>query len=220
VPTDCLAVHLKRRLPSATRLTLAFQTVGPAGLPPGTQRTAIELIPFGNRVRRDGKLVTPGRGAKSRMIDFGAGPVAATQLPWGDVFTAFHSTGIPNIEDYAVLPAATQRQLAVVDALRPLLRLAPMRKLLMRGVKPGPNADQRARTTTHVWGEVEDDRGGKAAARLHGPEAGLVWTTRAALAAVQKVLAGHAPAGYQTPGRAYGADFVLECDGVAREDLE
>ena len=44
VPTDCLAVHLKQRLPSATRLTLAFHSQGPAGLPPGTQRTAIELI--------------------------------------------------------------------------------------------------------------------------------------------------------------------------------
>jgi short subunit dehydrogenase-like uncharacterized protein len=34
VPTDCLALHLKQRLPSATRLRLAFQSVGPAGLLP------------------------------------------------------------------------------------------------------------------------------------------------------------------------------------------
>ena len=46
VPTDCLALHLKQRLPSATHLTLAFQAEGPAGLPPGTQRTGIELIPM------------------------------------------------------------------------------------------------------------------------------------------------------------------------------
>jgi short subunit dehydrogenase-like uncharacterized protein len=56
VATDCLAVHLKQRLPSATRLTLAFRVEGPAGLPPGTQRTAIEMIPFGIRARRGGKL--------------------------------------------------------------------------------------------------------------------------------------------------------------------
>src|SRR5688500_14643652 len=59
VPTDCLAVHLHQRLPTATHLTLAFHSVGPAGLPPGTQRTAIELLPFGDRVRRDGRLIVP-----------------------------------------------------------------------------------------------------------------------------------------------------------------
>src|SRR6185436_2129408 len=71
VPTDCLAVHLKQRLPSATRLTLAFQSEGPAGLPPGTQRTMVELIPYGNRVRRSGRLETPERAVKTRLVDFG-----------------------------------------------------------------------------------------------------------------------------------------------------
>jgi short subunit dehydrogenase-like uncharacterized protein len=91
--------------------------------------------------------------------------------------------------------------------------------LLKRAVTPGPTADQRARTATHVWGEVEDDQGRRAVARLHGPEAGLVWTVRAALAAARKALAGNAPAGFQTPALAYGADFVLEAEGVTREDL-
>ena len=220
VPTDCLAVHLKQRLPSATHLTLAFAVEGPAGLPPGTQRTAIELIPYGNRVRRDGRLVAPKRAVKTRLIDFGRGPVHATRLTWGDVFTAFYSTGIPNIEDYAVLPEAVRRQLAAMAYLRPLFRLAAVRGILKRGVKPGPTADERAQTSTHVWGEVENDQGGRVISRLHGPEAGVIWTARAALAAVQKVLSGDAPAGFQTPALAYGADFVLECEGVTREDLK
>jgi short subunit dehydrogenase-like uncharacterized protein len=46
-----------------------------------------------------------------------------------------------------------------------------------------------------------------------------VWTSLAALAAVQKVLAGKARPGFQTPALAYGSDFVLECEGVTREDL-
>ena len=219
VPTDCLAAHLKNRLPSATRLTLAFQSDGPAGLPPGTQRTMIELIPFGNRVRHQGQLVVPERGLKTRRVDFGQGPVPATRLTWGDVFMAHYSTGIPNIEDYAVLPEAIRRQMTMFDYLRPLFKLSAVRNLLKRGVKPGSTADQRAKTSTHVWGEVEDDQGRKAVSRLHGPEAGVVWTSRAALAAVQKVLAGRAPPGFQTPALAYGADFVLECEGVTREDL-
>lgn len=219
VPTDCLALHLKQRLPSATRLTLAFRTQGPGGLPPGTQRTMIELIPYGNRVRRNGRLEVPERGVKTRMIDFGDGPVVATRITWGDVFMGFHSTGIPNIEDYVVLPESTRRQMAKMDYLRPLFRIPALRTLLKRGVKPGPTAEKRARTVTHVWGEVEDDQGRRARSRLHGPEAGVEWTGRAALAAVRRVLGGNVLPGFQTPARAYGADFVLECEGVTREDV-
>ena len=86
-------------------------------------------------------------------------------------------------------------------------------------VRPGPSAELRARTRTHVWGEVADEQGRRAVSRLHGPEAGLVWTTITALGAAQKVLNGAAKAGYQTPATAFGKDFVLEGEGVTREDV-
>ena len=130
VPTDCLAVHLKQRLPSAMRLTLAFQVEGPAGLPPGTQRTVIELIPYGNRVRRNGQLEVPEQVTKTRLIDFGQGPVQAARLTWGDVFMAYYSTGIPNIEVYTVLSRALRQQMATLNSLRPLVKLAVFRNLL------------------------------------------------------------------------------------------
>ena len=219
VPTDCLAMHLKQRLPSATRLTLAFQSIGPAGLPPGTQRTAIELISFGNRVRQNGRMVIPGREVVTRMIDFGDGPLKAIRFTWGDVFTAYYSTGILNIEDYIVLSESMRRQMSMLNYLRPLFRLGMVRNFLKKRVKPGPTESDRDLTFTNVWGEVEDDRNQKAVARLHGPEAGVIWTAGAALAAVKKIMAGNAPPGYQTPAMAFGADFVLECEGVTREDL-
>ncbi|NTU75607.1 MAG: NAD(P)H-binding protein, partial [Anaerolineaceae bacterium] len=101
VPTDCLAAHLKQRLPSATHLAIAFHTHGPAGLPPGTANTMLETIPLGFKLRRAGKLVNAPREGKTRLADFGSGPVTVTRLPWGDAFTAFHSTGIPDIVDYS-----------------------------------------------------------------------------------------------------------------------
>jgi short subunit dehydrogenase-like uncharacterized protein len=119
-----------------------------------------------------------------------------------------------------VLPAAARRLLAAFVILRPILKTAFMRTILKRFVQPGPSAERRSRTITHVWGEVEDEHGHRSAARLHGPEAGVNWTVLAALAAVKKVLSGSAPAGYQTPAMAYGSDFVLECEGVTREDLD
>lgn len=219
VPTDCLALHLKQRLPSATHLTIAFQSEGPGGLPPGTQRTVIESIPYGDWIRSDGKLMHPKQAIKTRAVDFGKGPVSVTRLTWGDVFTAYFSTSIPNIEDYLFLPDSMKRQLASLKYLRPFFSIAAVRNLLKRGVKPGPSAELRALTSMHVWAEVEDDEGRKAVSRLHGPEAGLIWTTRAALSVVQKVLKGIAPIGFQTPALAYGSDFVLETEGVTREDV-
>ena len=41
----------------------------------------------------------------------------------------------------------------------------------------------------------------------------------AALAMVEKALAGQAPPGFQTPSLAYGADLVMELPGVTREDV-
>jgi short subunit dehydrogenase-like uncharacterized protein len=218
-PTDCLAVHLKQRLPSATRLSLAFHTQGPASLPPGTQRTAIELIPYGDRVRRGGRLVVPDRAVETRHIDFGSGPVEAMRLLWGDLFTAYHSTGIPDIATYAVFSPEVRRQVVLTARLRPLFSLPVVRKLLLHTVKPGPGVEALANSRTDVWGEVTDDAGGRAVSRLHGPEAGVVWTVQCALAAVQRVLTGDAPPGYQTPATAYGPDFVLDGEGVTREDL-
>ena len=217
VPTDCLAVHLKRRLPSATRLTLAFKSSGPAALPPGTQRTMIELAHHGLLVRREGRLER--QRMKTLMIDFGRGPRHASLLTWGDVFTAYRSTGIPNIEVYAAMNAVARIQMLAVAYARPLFKPRVVRKLLQRTVTRGSTPEERARTSAHVWGKVEDDEGRSAVSRLHGPEAAVDWTARAALAGVRRVLAGDAPAGFQTPAQAYGADFVLDVPGVTREDL-
>ena len=218
VPTDCLALHLKQRLPSATRLTLAFQSEGPAGLSPGTAKTMIEMIPYGNRLCQDGQLVPePEKGL--RMIDFGRGPVRAVRLTWGDIFMAHYSTGIPNIEDYAVFSEKLSQRMNAIIKFRPLFNLSIVRELFKRVTPAGSTAEERAKTQTHIWGEVEDDQGRKSVSRLHGPEAGVTWAALSALAVVQKVLDGNSLPGFQTPSLAYGADFVIECEGVTREDL-
>jgi short subunit dehydrogenase-like uncharacterized protein len=218
-PTDCLAVHLKKRLPSATHLTLAFQSIGPAGLPPGTQRTMFEMIPYGFQSRVEGKLQSLPRSKKYRYINFGNGEVEATRLTWGDVFTAYVSTGIPNIESYLVLSPSMKKGMAFLGILTPLFQYRAVRNFFKRGVKPGPSMEECDMSTTHVWGEVRDGNGQKAVARLFGPEGGLVWTSKTAIASVHEVLRGNVSAGYQTPATAFGPEFVLESEGVSLEDL-
>jgi short subunit dehydrogenase-like uncharacterized protein len=64
-----------------------------------------------------------------------------------------------------------------------------------------------------------DDQGARCIARVRAPEA-YTLTALTALAIAEKALAGQAPAGFQTPSRAYGADLILEIPGVTREDSE
>ncbi len=220
VPTDCLALHLKRRLPSAAHLTLAWSGLRASNFPPGTVKTMLEIVrrTKGFLVRRNGQLVSVPPG-KWRMIDFGKHPVKALRWTWGDVFTAYYSTGIPNIEAYAVVPEQVFQFSRVLDALHPLLRFGPVRDLIRSMIPKGSTPEQRARSRTVVWGEVEDEQEHKAVSRLAGPEASVNWTGLAALAVVGRVLAGDAPPGFQTPARAYGADLVMECEGVTREDV-
>ncbi|MCL5951446.1 MAG: saccharopine dehydrogenase NADP-binding domain-containing protein [Chloroflexi bacterium] len=219
VPTDGLALHLKERLPSATHLRLAFCLRGPSKLPPGTLNTILDGMTRykpGAIVRRNGQLesVPP----EWREVDFGKGPVRVVRSIWGDVFSSFYSTGIPNMEEYIGYSEQQVRQMGSLRKLGPLLKLPFVQNYIRRQVPTGPTAEERAQARTLVWGEVEDDRGHKAVSRLCGPEGGVTWTSVTAVAAVQKVLEGHAPPGYQTPAKAYGPDFGLECEGVTRED--
>jgi short subunit dehydrogenase-like uncharacterized protein len=48
---------------------------------------------------------------------------------------------------------------------------------------------------------------------------GYAFTAQAALAVVERVLAGASPPGFQTPARAYGPDLVLGIEGVRRVDV-
>lgn len=219
VPSDCLAGHLFRRLPDATHLTLGLQTTGPAGLPPGTQRTMIELAHRTDRVISSGALSAATDGLATRTIDFGRGPVTAVRFQAPDPFIAHRTTGIANIEMYVALSPLLRLGYRLVRALRPVFRSAAVRDLLKRFVTPGPGAEALARSSTHLWAEASAAGGGSAVARLHGPEGALVWTTRSALVIVHKVLGGTAPPGFQTPAGAYGPDLVLECEGVVREDV-
>jgi short subunit dehydrogenase-like uncharacterized protein len=219
MPTDCLALHLKQRLPSASYLTLAFHIDGPAPMPPGTVKTVLELVPMGTNLRKDGKIQPASSLHAQQQINFGQGLMNSRRLTWGDVFTAYHTTGIPNIQNYAAFPGTLAVKMRLLEFIRPLFRSARIRTVIQQLVPSGPTAAQRAATKSHIWGHVEDAEGRSATSRLHGPEAGVTWTSSAALAGIRQVLGGHAPTGYQTPAGAYGPDIVLQCPGVTREDL-
>lgn len=220
VPSDCLANHLKRRLPDATHLCLGFQGLG--RLSRGTATTMAENMGRSGAIRQEGKIVPVPPGWKTRTIDFGRGPVTATTIPWGDISTAYHSTGIANIEVYTAMPDSARRSMRMSRYLGWLLQSGPVQKFLKGQIQkrpPGPTDEERKRGASLLWGEVTNAKGEKRTSRLRGPE-GYTLTALTSLLVVLRVLRGNAPAGFQTPAKVYGADLVMEVAGVTREDLE
>ena len=74
----------------------------------------------GGCVRRDGQLTTVPLAWKTREVPFAHGRRQAVTIPWGDVYTAYVSTGVPDIEVYmAQKPAAinNMRRLRWVQGL-------------------------------------------------------------------------------------------------------
>ena len=220
VPSDCLAAHLAGRLPSATHLALAFRSLG--GVSRGTATTAVHNAGSGGAVRRDGRIVRVPAAWRTRRIDFGDGePLPAVTIPWGDVSTAWHSTGIPNVEVYMAMTPAMRRALVLSRWMEWLLSSGPVRRWLVRRAqsrRPGPSEARRARGESRLWGEVRDADGRVAISRLVAPEV-YTLTARTAIASAVRVLAGGVATGFQTPSRAFGADFILEQQGMRREDV-
>lgn len=220
VPSDCLAAHLKRRLPDAAWLRLAFESSG--GLSRGTATTMVENIARGGAIRRGGKIVAVPAAWQTRVVDLGEGPVEVTSIPWGDVATAWHSTGIPDIEVYTRMSPGQRRLLLATRYVGRLLATGPVQdwlKARIRSGAPGPSERARARGRSRLYGEAGNAAGSCVRSRLTGPE-GYTLTARTAVAALERVLAREARPGFQTPSLAFGADFVLGVEGVAREDLD
>jgi short subunit dehydrogenase-like uncharacterized protein len=171
---------------------------------------------------RKGGVLTPVPAAwKTREIDFGDGrSVKAITIPWGDVATAYHSTGIGDIEVYMAAPRGLRFAARLTRYVGWLLRRKAVQGWLGRRIQagpPGPTEAERLANRCQLWGAVADPAGRTAVARLETPD-GYDLTVEAALAAVTRVRAGAVAPGYHTPATAFGPDFVLELPGVIRTD--
>lgn len=216
VPTDCMAAQLKRELPEATSLVLAFEAGG--GPSPGTAKTSVEGLGKGGRARINGEIKRVPLAWKVRFFERDGEQRLATTIPWGDVYTAFVSTGIPNIEVYLCVPPSSVTRLRRLRWLGPLLNTSPVQALLKQGVKKkvlGPSESTRGKTDCVVWGEATDASGRVLRRRMRTPN-GYDLTVSASLGIVERLLGGERPAGgYYTPSMLMGADYVLTLDGVA-----
>lgn len=218
VPSDCLAAHVSRRLPGAQ--ALAFGVTGFRFISRGSAKTLLEAIDYGV-VRRDGVITPVPLGSLQRQFDYGDGPRPSHNISWGDVASAYYTTGIPTIETYHETTPLLQAILLACRSFGWLLRTAPCQAVLKAQtdlLPEDPSNGADVATQMVIVAEARDAKNRCASARLRTPEAyAFTGTTGSAIA--RRALQGDLEVGFQTPARVYGADFVLSFAGVSREDL-
>ena len=211
VPTDCVAKALVDALPDATDLDLGFQ--GDMNVSPGTAKTIIENLGEGTHARRDGTLVNIPLDV--RQIDYGRGSRQSMSVSWGDISTAYYTTGIENITVYWPANDAMIRNIRFSSYLRPLLRSGWVQNLLKAQVDKkihGPSLEQRSRQKVHVWGEVRNADGQTVGARMTTAN-GYTVTQLAPVAVIEHLLASEVNAGSTTPALLMGQNFASSLPG-------
>jgi len=192
VPTDCLAVHVARRVRNPQSLSIALQVAG--SMSRGSARSVSEIIDAGLLARIDGQLVaTPD--AQARHFDFGDGPTLCTPLSFGDLVTGWHSTGIPNISMFVHFSG---------DAL-------PEADLAQRS--EGPNAQEREAHRARAVAEVTG-RDGQVARSVIETVNGYTYTPISAMEAARQVLNGERRPGFETPAKLLGVGFAERIAGT------
>jgi len=211
VPTDCIALKLKNKMPDATHLKLAFASIG-GGLSHGTAITMAGKIGEGGAVRENGKIVRKPLGQKGMWVNFGEEKIFVMTIPWGDISTAYTTTQIPNIETYTGIAPKVYRLLKFQWAFNWSLRTEFIRNIIRKKIKAkpaGPSDEQRKNSSSMVWGEISNASGGKITAAISCLD-GYTLTAHSSLIITQKILSGNFKPGYQTPAGCYGENLVME----------
>jgi short subunit dehydrogenase-like uncharacterized protein len=218
VPTDCLAGYVAGKLEKPMSLVIALRGLESASQ--GTLRTAIRQISAPVLCRRAGAIV-PLEDRSARWINLGFGNEPCVPLSWGDVSTAFYSTGVGNITVYfrrtKLLRSADIAGRFVGPFLRSSLGQREL-KAIIRRFPEGPSQAQRSLQRSTVWAEAVSGSGYSFAASLATPDA-YDFAANSALEIASRISRLQDPLGLVTPFQAFGADFVLGLPGCSRTDI-
>jgi saccharopine dehydrogenase (NAD+, L-lysine-forming) len=236
VPTDCLAAKLKSALPSATHLQMALIPVG-GGLSPGTMKTMVIGLGNSTKVRREGAITDSAQPAGT-WVPWNhpslAGTIFAQPLSWGDISTAYFSTGIPNIAMYVKMaegappadggqaqapPAAPLAARWGMATIRWLSTWAAGRWVLNKAIErfvKGPDSQVNQNGRVHFSGIAWDERSKQAVECSLTTCEGYQLTALSMLNAAHKLNTTHkAIKGSMTPSMAFGVDYVLDFEHSA-----
>lgn len=215
VPTDCIAKLLHQHMPEASDLQIAFATIG-SSISHGTATTMAEKLGEKGAKRVDGKIIRVPLGQNGMQVDFGEKKLFCMSIPWGDISTAYHTTGIQNIETFTAVKPSLYKQLKFQGLFNWVLRTPYVRKMIFKKIdqRPaGPGESMLKNGKCLVWGQVKNPEGKIKKALLTGPE-GYLFTAHASLIIAREILDGNWKEGYQTPAGMYGFELAKKVPGV------
>jgi len=208
IPTDCIAKALSEAMPDATHLALGF--AGSMALSPGTAKSMVESMAQGTKARRNGVIQNVKLATKDIDYDNGKGPRQSMTVSWGDVSTAFYTTGIKNIDVYWPASNRIIRQSKIASYLRPIFKLNAVQNFLKARVDKsvtGPDENKRAKAKVAVWGEARNAKGEVKTAYVK-TQNGYDVTATGPIAIIKHLLANEVSNGSITPSILMGKDFV------------
>jgi short subunit dehydrogenase-like uncharacterized protein len=211
VPTDCMALHLKEQLPDATHLEIAFTMQG-GSISHGTLTTLVNNLGLPGYGRINGQLIAEPVGKWGKYVNFIKTKKFCMSIPWGDLFSAFQSTAIPNIRCYTSVNKISYYFLKFQFVFNPLLRSKWLKKIMQKYIDAkitGPTAEQNLNGRSFIYGKVWNEKNEEKSAVLECGES--YWlTAQTAITIVQKMLMNENKFGCFTPAQLFGADLILE----------
>jgi len=109
--------------------------------------------------------------ARKRLLRFRRGKRTTFQVSWGDVATAFHSTGIPNIEVHFEATSAAKALVRMPRPFNSFLVLASCRAFSKPALTVCEvQAKRRGAPSRYPVGVARNDGGGSVRSRLRTPE--------------------------------------------------
>ena len=110
----------------------------------------------GGAVRKNGKIIHESLGKKGMWVDFSVNgrikKLFVMTIPWGDVATAYYTTGIPDIESYTGISPKIYRLLKLQFLFNWLLRTNFIRKLIKKKIDKKPAFKSKKKKQNNTMG--------------------------------------------------------------------
>lgn len=166
-------------------------------------------------MRRNGQIVTVPLAYEVRRIDFGDGEKEAMTIPWGDVATAYTTTGIPNIQVFMPAPPKLIASARRANLIRPLLGLAWVQRLIKARIAKTVKGPMKSSTPAcpPLCGVRPPTLEATAKTARIRTANGYSLTIAGSLAVVEYLMSHGPEGGAYTPAKLVGVDLVTGLPG-------
>lgn len=209
VPSDCMAKKLSEKMPDATSIQIGLKNEK-GGISRGTWLTTFEMLGVPGKIRKDGKIIDSIIGEKTFSIKQNEFKFYGISIPWADVYSAYYSTGIPNVEVYMHFPPALSFLRGLSKLLQKIFSNQSIKKTFSNIVirsKFGPSKKERENSTSIIIEKLSNDKGDSITEAYRFID-GYCLTASSAANITIKVNNGEVASGVQTPSLAVGSDFM------------